>query len=191
MSRTPYPQGTPPDPRNDPAPELPAALQNALDLATPFGAIVVPPNAFGVVTGGPAIANYPSGRKSAWLLDATTTERIDAPIWLPAGWTEVDVTVVWCNAGAGSGNVALAATMGAMAPTANLADFPNAAGGDTLLVTATASTAGRAVHTTISLDGLTDDTITTLWVERQGAQAADTLANDIAVQAVYLSRPTP
>jgi hypothetical protein len=119
---------------------------------------------------------------SAWLLDASVQEGVGGTVVIPTGWATYNVTLVWTNAGAGSGNCLLESFHDQAAP------------GDTLtfaLVDVTvAAPAQNVLKETVLASGLacTPGQLTNVAMRRHANQAADTLGNDIGVLGIRLNK---
>jgi hypothetical protein len=67
--------------------------------------IFVPMKDFTAVAGTPAIAIHGGGRRNVLAFANAGTETADAWVRIPKGWESVAASVVWINAGSGSGDV--------------------------------------------------------------------------------------
>lgn len=69
-------------------------------------AFYVPAKEFELASGSPAYERMTgTTRPSLWKFDSSSSEYIEAAIFIPRPWTSVDVDVYWTNLGAGSGQV--------------------------------------------------------------------------------------
>lgn len=137
-------------------------------------------------SGSPALGTSGGGRRTVWLLDgAGATEVLQAEVYTPfAGkWQP---TIIWHNAGAGSGDVHLTL------------DWVSRGAGETLntagtgiVVTPTAGAQDIPVHTAFGSE-ITSQTGELLYLRiiRTSGDASDTLANDIGIVGVILDPVT-
>jgi hypothetical protein len=123
------------------------------------------------------------GRASAWLMDAAITEAIGSAFLVPSYWSKrIRVTYVWCNAGAGAGNVVFSMGYQVVAPGANL----NAVFSSNGNTTATAGAQDIQVNTVASTPlTVTPGQMLYLRMLRVGGDAADTLPNDCGLISVF------
>jgi hypothetical protein len=122
------------------------------------------------------------------MFDAAGTEIAETWVLVPKGWEGATPTVVWVNAGAGSGDVvwrvqALARVSG---ESINAVDDTGDSSGD-------AFTAGSQDVVTVStlgtdLTALDQGDYMSLRVSRLGAEGTDTLGNDAGLIGVKLVR---
>lgn len=141
---------------------------------------------FLAMTGGPTVGTPGSAatRVNAWTLDAASAESVGVTFQVPAGWATAHVDLYWTNDGAGAGDVVWKADRYTIADgTALTAETEGGA------VTATAP-AQNVVKVTRALTGIavSPSLVTRLEVVRVAADAADTLANDVALIGVLLTR---
>jgi hypothetical protein len=121
---------------------------------------------------------------AGWLLDSASSEGVGLSIVFPDFWQTFDIDLLWINAGAGSGNVAIQLFWGN--PTSG-SDWPNFTGG-TAVLTKTALAQNKVdVWTAASNVSATGDLFTFL-MTRVGADAGDTLGNDIALAGINFRR---
>ncbi|WP_416954507.1 hypothetical protein ACNKF0_19685 [Nocardioides sp. T5] len=118
------------------------------------------------------------------MLDSAASEIVAATIELPRSWNNYAIDAVWTNVGAWAGNVVLRcdnATRG----TGETIATP----GSAVPVTAAAGAAGVIMTTTLIASAPnTTGELLVLGVVRAGADAADTLANDIGLLGLRLRR---
>ena len=178
-------------------PEEHAADHNALhgmfdDLQVSALATLTPDRLL-VAEGAPNIAVI-NGTAHGYLLDPAATESVYGSFkmeqWhgFSAGATSpsanLEISVLWTNAGAGAGNVRFSVAVVDLGSGVSLpATFGTAVG-----VTAGAGAQNLIVRTILSTTSIvfSPDRFYGIRVQRLGADAADTLANDIAVFAVEL-----
>ena len=131
-----------------------------------------------------AIGTVGGGRVAAWLLDAATNEAVAATFVVPSWWSnKMRATVLWCNAGAGAGNVVFTFNYVMIAPGNTL----NTVGGGTGNFTVAAGLQDIQINT-VAPALLTVIPGQTLYMRmfRLGSDAADTLANDCGFLGLYL-----
>lgn len=156
--------------------------------------IFLSPASFGIVAGTPSLgtlgnASASTRRTSAWLFDASTTERVATGFVFPTGWSTARAYLWWSNAGAGAGDVTWLMTSLA------LSDGESTdASGATLLSQVTARTAPAQYVVTRTEGDNTTITATAgefvrLVVGREDG-VADTLANDAGLLCVEIVRLT-
>lgn len=138
---------------------------------------------FQAVTGVPSQTTQ-ALRHAAWLLDSAATERLASSWDMPADWSSVNVDFYWTNAGAGTGDVRWQLFT------------DNAADG------ATIDASGTSSHATVTAPAqdvlkvsrvgaaiaLTASNYQNCRIGRVGGDAADTLANDVALLGVLISK---
>jgi hypothetical protein len=118
-----------------------------------------------------------------WLLDAATTEAVSGVIRTPGDWTTVNIVLWWINAGTGAGDVRLRAVTRNEGNGGVLGADANA------YVTVAAQLQNKLVATTLATGIAVDDLKVFLAsIERPGADALDTLANDIGVVSILISK---
>jgi hypothetical protein len=145
-------------------------------------------NQFGAVNGTtPTLGTIGSGRRLAWLMDAGLDEVIGTNSQLPVGWNTSRVVVYWCNAGAGSGNVALAAIWGTFAAGEDLNASDGNASDTVIAVAGAQNIMVKTVLTGVALP-TSDGDISFIRIIRQGTNISDTLANDIGIISVTVER---
>lgn len=127
-------------------------------------------------SGSPALGNVGTYWR-AWLLDAAASEVVAATVDIPSWVATVHVDVHWTNAGAGTGDVRMrvASVLGTSGETL-LATYNN--------VEQTVTAPAQNVLSVTRFSSLPVAALATLMVARIGANAADTLANDIGVIGV-------
>lgn len=130
-----------------------------------------------------ALSTVGGGRVSAWLLDSAITETIGSAFLVPSYWSNrIRVTYVWCNAGAGAGNVVFSMGYQVVAPGGNL----NAVFTSNGNTTATAGAQDVQVNTVASAPlTVTPGQMLYLRMLRLGGDAADTLPNDCGLISVF------
>lgn len=135
-------------------------------------------------TGTPAEAKHGPGAWNAWKLDASTDEGVTFMAYIPTWWTTFHMDVYWANDGAGAGDVRWAIYRQAVVA----GDTINTVGSSTGITT-TADIEDDLVVSRV-LTGITNTGGPAWWfgVARNGDDAADTLANDIGVLGVLLTR---
>lgn len=146
--------------------------------------VVMLAGAFGTAAGGPSFSTYPANRAAGWLLDAAASERLWASTVLPASWTTMTITLVWANAGAGSGDVNFVTYYGSGAAGTDLGTLPSS-----VTVIDTAGSAGVLVHSTTSAVSVPNPGgLNAIAPNRNGPAGSDTLTNDCALYAVILQK---
>ena len=139
-------------------------------------------NAIWLGEGSPSQGNQGAtsgSRKAAWSLDATAYEAIMATIQVPANWATVDVHVVWTNPASSTGNVRFRLYTQEFSDT----DSTNAgtSNGDVdAAAPAQFVTQVTTLAVGVAVNGGPGEYLS-LWLQRRGGDAADTLANDAAV----------
>jgi hypothetical protein len=158
---------------------------NAAATITKFGCspISFPAGAF-QSTGGTTIGTVGGGRRTAWLLDAAVSEFVATAFYVPTYFSKrLKCTIIWTNAGAGAGNVVYAVSHAAISngETLNQVD----AGGTPF--TLAAPLQDIQVNSIVPVN-MTVEPGEMLYVRvgRNGADAADTLANDVAFLEMIL-----
>jgi hypothetical protein len=148
----------------------------------------VPAGAFVAGIGAPSVANIfidNFGIGFCWNLDSAGTESISSSVMLPDYWSTFHADLYWVNATTNAGNVHVALYR----------DF--ASDGDTVDQGVSGSSLTFAAPTTVSQIKVsrvaTSQSVTTgkplfLSLIRFGADAADTLANDIGIHGVLFTR---
>lgn len=148
----------------------------------PNSTVWVPAAALGGHLGSPTLGLYES-RWWAWLLDgAGAHEGLTCPAVTP-DWQTAHVDVYWTNAAGGSGNVRFTHVLDNATPGVTT----NATGTSTNTVVAAPSQTLLAV-TRILTNGAVSGRMWNLRMSRNSGDAADTLANDIAVFGLLLTR---
>ncbi len=158
---------------------------NVAAKITKFGCspISFPAGAF-QSTGGTTIGTVGGGRRTAWLLDSATSEFVATAFYVPTYFSKrLKCTIIWTNAGAGAGNVVYAVGYAVISngETLNQADIGGAP------FTLAAPLQDIQVNSIVS-PNMTVEPGEMLYVRvgRNGADAADTLANDTAFLEMIL-----
>lgn len=135
-------------------------------------------------TGTPAEAKHGPAAWNAWKLDASTDEGITFMAYIPTWWTTFHMDVYWANDGAGAGDVRWTVYRDAIVA----GDTINSVGASASS-TATADIEDDLVVSRV-LTSITNTGGPAWWfaVMRDADNAADTLANDIGVLGVLLTR---
>ena len=147
--------------------------------------IWLPATAFLASAGSPTLNATASGVPT-WALDTTATEVIAAAVGpLPSGWEQVSVSVYWTRMGAGSGDVAINLRYAdrAVGEAINGGETNN---GDTV-VTAPAQYVIKKTDL-VSAVQVPPGEVFRLNVRRSVGNAADTLADDMGVFGVLITR---
>ena len=131
-----------------------------------------------------ALGTVGGGRVAAWLLDAATSEAVATTFVVPSWWSNnMRATVLWCNAGAGAGNVVFSLNYVTIAPGNTL----NTAGTSTGNFTVTAGLQDVQVNSVAPVSlAVTPGQTLYMRMFRIGGDAADTLANDCGFLGLYL-----
>lgn len=146
----------------------------------------VPATAFSNNFGSPTL-NATAGLP-AWLLDAAGTEVIVAAVDIPEDWTTFDVDLWWTNAASGgAGNVVLNFRYSWIQDGDTLNAGLTNLGNVTLTAPAPLVTEVTAMASTLTPTAGKKFRID---FRRSGGDAADTLANDVAILG-FVVRPTP
>lgn len=166
-----------PHPQYTTAVELAAAIPSAVPVWIGAGAM-------GTITGSPSLSGVGGPRYPAWLLDAAVEESVAATWDMPAGWATVHIDLYWTNAGAGSGNVQWDIRCD------NVADGGTMSSAGTSAAAAVAAPAQDVLKVTRIHTGLalTSTNLINCRVIRDGANVADTLANDAGVIGVLITK---
>jgi hypothetical protein len=147
----------------------------------------IPANAWGLWTGSPTLGNNGPGAWPGWKLDASTDEGIATTAWFPSSWTTFHMDVYWTNDGAGSGDVRFTSyrlrfgsgdsinNLGISAGSTHTADIE-----DDIVISRVITSASDAWSNPGDPWWLA--------ILRDADNAADTLANDIAIIGVLLVR---
>jgi hypothetical protein len=151
----------------------------------------LPATSFVAIEGSPTLSTLntsaAASKTAAFLMDSATTEGITGSFITPASWSTIDLYVWWSNAGAGSGDVAWA-----MADdTFGDADSTDAHTGYQPSPAAIAAPAQFVIKRSkfnTSARGVTSNEMHRVQILRYGADAADTLGNDIGVLALEIVR---
>ena len=149
--------------------------------------VIIQPQAMTAVSGSPALGWIGTGgtdRIIGMMLDAVAFEVASGSVIVPADWSSCYVDFVWANGAAGAGDVRFACYVSQLADGATL----GAVTSGTLTVTAPASNTvkvSRLISTPVTVVA---GSLLTVRVARDGANAADTLANDAAVLAVLITK---
>jgi hypothetical protein len=118
-----------------------------------------------------------------WLLDATTNESVGIEFTVPEGWGKIAVDAVTVNAGTGTGDYRLRLVYNAVAKGGTLA----VTGTNGVTIAALAQNAKEVVEV-LNNFAVTPGQTVLLMVERRGADAVDTLPNDIGLLSVDVRR---
>ena len=120
----------------------------------------------------------------AWYLDQSTVERVSTNLFIPSSWTTFDVTVYVANTTSSSGDVVMEGIV-----TFAGVDETIASSAPTTSVTITIGSTG-VVKTGALLSAVsnTSTKLATLVVGRKADAAGDTLANDVGLLGVLLTR---
>lgn len=157
----------------------------AVYINTGVAPVTLSPGDFVSNAGSPALGNVGGTRMTGWLLDAGSTESLCCLWKVPAYWPpRFKATILWTNAGAGSGDVVWQL------------DFLNRVDGDTL----NTAYGGLGQFTVVApaQDVLKETVVATnptatpgsTWftrVNRVGGAAADTLGNDVCFLGLELT----
>jgi hypothetical protein len=147
--------------------------------------VVIGAGALAAAVGAPALAPVATNF-TGWLLDAASTESVSSQTLVPPSWATMNVECWYTNPGTGTGNVVLRSVLsagggltdGETLGTGSLANVTNAAPAQNVLRKVTVAAGVGAAAGELQLVN----------VERIGADAGDTLPNDIAVLAIVLRR---
>lgn len=121
---------------------------------------------------------------TAWLLDSASLEIVSGMVTLPSWWSTYHVDLLYSNAGAGSGNIRIGMQRLQIAD----GNSVNAESATSLATyTAPARDVFKVQRTFTSASTATSPHVL-FNVFRDGADAADTLGNDIAVWGVLFTR---
>lgn len=160
-----------------------AANETAIDNAT--YPVIIGAGAMGPVQNSPTLAATSDGRHPKWLLDASTNEAVGGIIWIPSTWTTFHVDAYWTNVGAGSGDIVANVVLATVYDTDDLT-LGDVSSGD-LTITAPAQDIVKVTrfHTghTRGSEGLYHARM-----QRKAADAADSLANDMGLLAIVLTK---
>lgn len=153
----------------------------------PTNVIRIPAAGMSSAQGSPTLGPItgPAGaRIQGWALDPTTQEAVGASVWIPSDWTTYDVSLTWVDTGAPGGaarfqfgskpfsDTVIVNTGGAAA---SGADYTRPAQYETDVVTLTTGVSATAGWTAVA-------------VTRVAANAGDTIANDVNVLALVLTK---
>lgn len=144
--------------------------------------IWVRPAELSVQSGAPSLGVVAT-RYVGWLLDATTDEAVAGTWDMPDGWLTAHLDVYWTNVGAGAGDVRWGLYTDQTADGAALGGLA----GDELTVTAPAQNVLK-VSRIVTGRAFTATSLQSMRVFRFGAAAADTLANDVALLGVQITK---
>jgi hypothetical protein len=144
--------------------------------------VVLSAGALAVYTGSAAAVLQ--GRFGGWALDAATAEGVEVIVDLPADWQTANVTVLAVNPLSSTGNVVFSTGLGGFAD----GDAATSAGGSATPVTVAAGAVDIIKEYTLLTGATVPAASALLRVARLGADAADTLANDIVVIGVKITR---
>lgn len=142
--------------------------------------------ALGAVNGSPSLSSTTgtSYNYAAWLLDASSAEYISGEVWLPAHWTTFTATVYWTRATTGAGDVRFIMFRRSIVNNTTVDNTST-------FLEAVATANGQYMANVTQLGaGLSNTAGVPLMfsVGRDAANAADTLAGDIAVLGVAFGR---
>ena len=146
----------------------------------------LPAARFTSVTGSPS-QNEAGADLPSWLLDASAAiEALATYVWPEPGWQTCHVDLYWTNAGAGAGDVVFRTytTLGVAG------DGDTVAVGDNSDLAAIAAPAQNVIKVTrlLASAALTVDKPNRVFLGRLGSNVSDTLANDIGVLGVLLTK---
>lgn len=143
----------------------------------------IPAAAFGLALGSPVLDSIAAGWASGWFLDAASSEAISTYEASPNGWATVDVDLWWINAGAGAGDVRWSVYV------ENDSEGSSVEGTASVSTTATAAAENIITKTTIATGKtISAGGLVLITVYRLGAEAPDTLANDVVILGVKLRK---
>jgi hypothetical protein len=145
--------------------------------------LTIPTSGMSLVIGTPALGL--SSRTPVWLLDQTAAESVGGALTIPSEWKTADVDLYWCGIGAGSGDVRVRFDYGTV--TEGVA-APDPASGT--LVTGTGAGDGVVVKTRLATGKTVTPGLSAFEVVRTGGDAGDTLATDIGVICLVITRAT-
>lgn len=148
--------------------------------------IWIPVGGLSVWTGqtSPALGS-PGGTVEAWLYANAVSAYLMLNVRVPDTWSAVDITIFWVNNGAGAGNVKWDYLAKTFAIGANLTGAPQdfattvAASAQNLLASTKLTAAAGAFP-------CVPGSLLTIRIERDGANAADTLANGVGLLGILL-----
>jgi hypothetical protein len=149
---------------------------------THYDEIDITAGALGPTRGAPSLAAAATFWP-VWLLDAASTEAVSGVIRTPGDWATVNIVLWWINAGTGTGDARVRVV------TRNQGNGELLAADANPYLTLTAAGQNVLVATTLAT-GVTVDSLKVFLasIERSGADALDTLANDIGVVAVLIQK---
>lgn len=138
------------------------------------------------VAGSPSLDTLRTGGNGwpMWLLDAASAEGLQVAMLLPANWSALNVSIYWSNAGAGSGDVVLNTAWSTQGDGENTTSM---VAGTTKTATAPAQYVLKVTTMDAGLTAAAGE-LTSVRVARNAADAADTLANDVAIYGVLLGK---
>lgn len=120
-----------------------------------------------------------------WDMDTTTDENVVTGIMLPDSWTAFNATIYWGNSSTGAGTVRWDITYASTA----LAAAPGAGTTASATSAAAPTTAFQIVATDVVTAGtVTPGNLTYIKVNRDADHAGDTVANDVRMYGVLLTR---
>ena len=143
----------------------------------------IPAASFALGSGSPSLAPYTSVFWMAWLFDAASEEGIATTAYIPTGWSTLDIDLWWTNAGAGSGDVRWDPRTNNFGDTETI----SSPAGSQSNVTAPAQNVMK-VSTVRSGVTCTAGELSAIYLGREAANVADTLANDVAVFGIRLRK---
>lgn len=129
--------------------------------------------------GSPSLVN-PSANAPTWYMDSATAEGVGGMVELPSTWATYDVELVWMNSAASVGDVAWQYVH------RTLADGGTVGGSTSQTVAVQAApTAASGVKRSVIASGIAiTEPLMTFRIDREAADAGDTLANDAGVIGV-------
>jgi hypothetical protein len=144
--------------------------------------VFIPGAQFAASVGTPAVGNV--NGVPTMLLDSATTEQVHAVVGLPTSWTSVRVDALWANAGTGTGDVVLNLKNDLLKSGSAL----GALGYQGANITATAGAQNIVITTNLIASTPVSAGAAVIRILRRGADAPDTLPNDIGLIGVRLTR---
>lgn len=151
--------------------------------ATPPTYITVGAGAMGSIIGSPALSN-PATTTPGWLLDATSAESVGGLVELPSSWGAYTVELVWLNGSASTGNVVWQYAHRTLADGGTAATATQ----ETAVTVAAPTAANGVKKTTLATALAVTERIVGFRIDREAADAGDTLANDATILAVRFTK---
>lgn len=146
--------------------------------------IWLPASSFTSLTGSAALTAATS-LLPGWDMDTTTDENLITGIMLPDSWTAMNASIYWGNASTGAGTVRWDITYASTA----LAAAPGAGTTASATSAAAPTTAFQIVATdVVSAGTVTPGNLSYIKVNRDADHAGDTVANDVRMYGVLLTR---